>query len=93
MGTLLIVVWIVGSAFGLATLLVRTLWLEGTPRRPWIPLSFMGEYWRYRRVRKAVAEGEPEPRGLRVYEILFAASLASLSAALILSLVALLTER
>ena len=93
MTTLLVIVWLVSSAFGVAAVVVRTLGIEGTPRKPWIPLSFMGEYWRYRRVRKAVAKGEPEPRFLRLYEFLFTASLASFSAALLLSVVAVLTGR
>jgi hypothetical protein len=93
MQILLIIISITGAVFGLATLLMRILCIEETPRKPWIPISFMGEYWRYRRVRKAVAEGAPEPRFLRLYEILFAASLVFMSAALILSIIVVLVGR
>jgi len=92
MQTLLIIVWITSAVFGLASWLLCSFLIAGTPRQPWFPVTFMGKYGCYRRVQKAVAEGGAKPRFFRLFEILFAASLASLAAALFLSVLTLLAN-
>jgi hypothetical protein len=92
MQTLLIIIWIIAIVFGVASWLVCGLWIEGTPRNPRFSLSFMGQYWSYRRARKAAwAEGH-KPAVLKWFEWLFTASLASFILAMLLAIVTAATK-